>query len=60
MCIGFPAATMISRVLRANTCGLPDARLSLATVSMFVVSAEANTSAGAACLIWLASEELPA
>ena len=59
MCFGFPAPTMISRVLLAKFFG-PDARLSLVTVSMFVVSADANTSAGAACLIWVASEELPA
>ena len=59
MFLGLPFSTMISPVLRAKSCGVPDALPALVTVFMFDGAAEANTSAGAPWLIEVASEELP-
>src|SRR6266536_1824618 len=55
--LGLPLATTICRRLPANTCG-PSTR-SL-TLPMVLESADANTSAGAPCRIWVASAWLPA
>src|SRR6266508_1114928 len=57
MPFGLPLATTICSRLLANTRGGPTR---LATLSMLLVSAEANTSAGAPCWIWVASAWLPA
>jgi hypothetical protein len=58
--IGLPLATMISSLFFANTSGVPEASSSLVIAVMFLVFAEANTSARAPCLIDVASDELPA
>src|SRR6516165_7824782 len=47
MFLGLPFSTKISPVLRAKSCGVPDALPALVTVSMFLGAAEAKTSAGA-------------
>src|SRR5215469_708071 len=57
--LGLPASTMISPVLRVNIFGVVDVRLWSVTVVMFVGLAEAKTSAGAPCVICVASDELP-
>jgi hypothetical protein len=59
MWCGFPASTMISPWFWANSAGVPDARWAVVTVPMFAALAEAKTSAGAPCLICVASVELP-
>src|SRR5215469_15537422 len=59
MFLGLPFSTMISPVLRAKSCGVPDARPASVTVFMFDGAAEAKTSAGAPWVIEVASEELP-
>jgi hypothetical protein len=56
---GSPASAMISPWLRVNVCGVVDVMLWSVTVVMFVGLAEAKTSAGAPCVICVASEELP-
>src|ERR1700722_13371203 len=57
--LGLPASTMISPLLLAKSFGVVDARFWSVTVFMFVGLAEAKTSAGAAWVICVASEELP-
>src|SRR5688500_15701172 len=54
--LGFPSATMIASLLRANTLG-PVALPASVTFFMLAWSAEANRSAGAALLAWAASAE---
>src|SRR5580704_4416720 len=55
---GLLGGTAISAVFLAKSFGL-DASPALTTVSMFAGAAEANTSAGAPPVIWVASVELP-
>src|SRR5512133_3281317 len=55
--LGLPFSTTIWSRLLANTFGLPARSL---TLSMLGTSAEANTSAGAPCWIWVARAWLPA
>src|SRR5204863_5034605 len=55
--LGLPFSTTICSRLLANTFGLPARSL---TLSMLGTSAEANTSAGADCWIWVARAWLPA
>jgi hypothetical protein len=55
--MGLPFSTTICSWLLANTLGSPTRSL---TLSMLGKSAEANTSAGAPCWIWVASAWLPA
>ena len=57
---GLPGGTAISRVLVAKFTGAPSTRPSPVALSMFLVSAEANTSAGAPCWIWVTRSEEPA
>src|SRR5215472_12831242 len=59
MFLGLPASTMISPLLAAKSLGALDVFCSSVTVVMFFGLAEANTSAGAPWLIWVASDELP-
>src|SRR5215469_11436322 len=59
MWLGLPASTMISPWLAAKIFGALDVRLWSVTVFMFVGLADAKTSAGAPCVICVASEELP-
>src|SRR6266540_3710966 len=54
MPLGLPLATMIWSRLLAKFWGVPTRSL---TLSMLVVSAEANTSAGALCWIWVDDPE---
>src|SRR5262245_19429136 len=56
-CLGLPCSTTIWSWLPAKFRGAPTRSLTLA---MLVVSAEANTSAGAPCWIWVARAWLPA
>src|ERR1700759_1723267 len=55
---GLLGGTAISAVFLAKSFGL-DASPAVTTVSMFVGAAEANTSAGAPPVIWVAKVELP-
>jgi hypothetical protein len=55
---GLVGGTATSAVFLAKSCGL-DASPALTTVSMFAGAAEANTSAGAPPVIWVAKVELP-
>ena len=48
MFLGLPGATAMTRVFDAKLTGSPASRPALAALSMFVVSAEANTSADGA------------
>src|SRR6266508_851156 len=57
MPLGLPLTTMIWSRLLAKFCGVATRSV---TLPMLVVSAEANTSAGAPCWIWVASAWLPA
>src|SRR5262245_15839867 len=57
MSLGLPCSTTIWSRLLAKFWGVPTRSL---TLSMLVVSAEANTSAGAPCWIWVARAWLPA
>ena len=50
---GLVGGTAISMVFFAKSCGL-DASPAVTTVSMFAGAAEANTSAGAPLVIWVA------
>src|SRR5215472_18466185 len=54
---GLLGGTAISAVFLAKSCGL-DASPAVTTVSMFFGAAEANTSAGAPLVIWVARVEL--
>ena len=54
---GLFGGTATSMVFLAKSCGL-DASPALTTVSMFAGAAEANTSAGAPLVIWVARPEL--
>ena len=56
---GFPAGTAISRWFAVNTVGSSASPASV-TTAICGSSAEANTSAGAPWVIWVASAELPA
>src|SRR3981081_4407176 len=60
MCFGFPGAVMMVRVFDANVTGSPAGRPALAALSMLVVAAEANTSAGAPWVSWVTRSEEPA
>src|SRR5690348_10304732 len=60
MPLGLPGATTISSLLRANTRGVPVVKPSPFNLSMFVVSAEANTSADAPCSICVTRVGVPA
>src|SRR5256885_2649865 len=60
MPLGFPGATTISSLLCAKTCGVPAVKPSPFSLSMFVVSADAKTSAGAPCSICVTSVGVPA
>src|SRR4029453_12833834 len=55
--LGLPFSTTIWSWLLTKFCGVPTRSL---TLSMFGMSAEANTSAGAPCWIWVARAWLPA
>src|SRR6202042_647643 len=55
---GLVGGTATSAVFLAKSCGL-DASPAVTTVSMFAGAAEANTSAGAPPVIWVAKVELP-
>src|SRR5215207_288134 len=55
--LGLPCSTTIASRLLAKLWGVPTRSL---TLSMLGTSAEANTSAGAACRIWVARAWLPA
>jgi hypothetical protein len=57
MALGLPLATTIRSRLLAKFRGVPTR---LATLPMLAVSADAKTSAGALCWIWVASAWLPA
>src|SRR5262245_32461715 len=57
MSLGLPCSTTIWSRLLAKFWGVPTRSV---TLSMLVVSAEANTSAGAPCWIWVARAWLPA
>ncbi len=57
---GLSGGTAIIIVLVAKTVGVPESRSSLAALSMVLVSAEANTSAGAPCWSWATRSEEPA
>ena len=57
---GLPGGTAISRVLDAKLTGAAAVSESPVALSMFVVSAEAKTSAGAPCWIWATRSEEPA
>ena len=52
---GFPGFTTISNELRAKITGVPSMSPDFCTVCMSPGEAEANTSAGAPCWIWVAS-----
>src|SRR5215813_6189748 len=54
---GLLGGTATSMTFLAKSCGL-DALPAVTTWAMFLVDAEANTSAGAPLLIWVASAEL--
>ena len=56
---GLSGGTAISRVLDAKFTGSPFTRLSAVALSMFLVSAEANTSPGAPCCSWVTRSEEP-
>src|SRR5579875_1337694 len=60
MCFGLPAWTAISKRLCAKTRGVVALKPPLTTFSMFAWSAEAKTSAGAPCWIWVTRVGLPA
>src|SRR5947207_12423323 len=59
MCFGLPGATAISSLFRANVLGV-STKLASTSFCMFFVSADANTSAGAPCWIWVTSACDPA
>ena len=60
MLAGLSGGTAISNVFEAKISGVPSTRLSPVALSMFFVSAEANTSAGAPCCSWVTRSEEPA
>ena len=57
---GLPGAVTIVSVLEAKLTGSPASRSAWAALSMFFVSAEANTSAGAPWVNWVTRSEEPA
>lgn len=57
---GFPGAVTMTSVLAAKFVGFPASSPALTTVSICAVSADANTSALAPCVSWVASSEEPA
>ena len=57
---GLSGGTAICSVFEAKFTGAPSTRLSLVAFSMFLVSAEANTSAGAPDWIWVTRSDDPA
>src|SRR5262249_37074705 len=57
---GLPFGTAMTSWLRTNVVGVPSPLPASVTVFMLAGAAEANTSAGAPWLIWLASAELAA
>src|SRR5581483_2770098 len=59
MCLGLPGATTISSLLRAKTRGA-STRPASTSFCMLFWSADANTSAGAPCWIWVTSAWEPA
>ena len=52
---GFPGLTTISKELRANVTGVPNTSPAFCTVAMSDGEADANTSAGAPWVIWVAN-----
>src|SRR3954470_20962006 len=56
---GLSGGTAISKVLDANFTGVPRTSSSATALSMFAVSADANTSAGAPCWICATRSEEP-
>src|SRR5579884_116129 len=59
MCLGLPGATAISSLFRANVTGV-STRPAVTSLFMLVWSADAKTSAGAPCWIWVTSALDPA
>ena len=57
---GFPGAVTIVSVLDAKFTGSPATSFASVALSMFFVSADANTSAGAPCVNWVTRSEDPA
>ncbi len=60
ICLGFPGETAIVRVLEAKFTGWPVSSPAADALSMFLVSAEANTSAWAPWVSWVTRSEDPA
>ena len=60
MFFGLPGATAMVSVFDAKFTGSPASRPACAALSMFLVSAEANTSAGAPCVNCVTRSEDPA
>src|SRR5690625_5400820 len=59
MAAGLPAGTVIIRVLEVKSIGSAALSSLSTSLSMFAVSAEANTSAGAPSWIWVTRPEEP-
>src|SRR6478609_1332303 len=57
---GFPGGVTIVRMLPAKLTGVPDTRFAAVALVMLLVSADANTSAGAPAVSWVTRSEDPA
>ena len=57
---GFPGGVTIVRILLAKFTGVPETRFADVALVMLLVSAEANTSAGAPAVSWVTRSEEPA